>query len=73
MLKPKVIKEVAVLTQDISVRSWESIVRSKENLTLASAAIASSIDNPGDVVSFWLDMWITPFSSEEWRVASGDF
>jgi hypothetical protein len=41
MVKPKVIKEVAVLTQAISVRSWESNVRSKENLVLASAAIAS--------------------------------
>jgi len=45
MAKPKVIKEVAVLTQDMRVRSWESVVRSKDNLVLVSMGIAGFFDN----------------------------
>ncbi len=51
MLKPKVINEVAVLTQAISVRSCERIVRSKENLVLASIGSSIGPHNCPDVDS----------------------
>ncbi len=63
MVKPKVINEVAVLIQDISVLSWESNVRSKENLVLTSSATAASSDNSGDVAFVWLAMRI-PLSTD---------
>src|SRR5512136_243598 len=75
MVKPKVIKEVAVLTQDICVRSWESIVRSKENLVLASEAIAVCNENSAGVASVWLLIKLIPpfidlVISYQWSVIS---